>query len=348
MDATTFRLLRRVVGKWLVGHSPAAKWLLGHSALGIDVVVGAQHSADAAAAAGIRVSIETPSGAVVGHPPQFAPTQRVRDVQAWIFANDAEQKFQSSGSVLLFAAGQAAALDGAVELGTLAEVDRNQSGGSDGWKALTLIVLVHQVRWSRINSNQILVFSDNDRGITRPGNRSSYPCGRSEKPLRGPGDSFTVLIKKLVVVANGLTIGIESASGGPLVKQGSGGVGHNRNSMGISIRNIQAVAGKEPRECIRVAGTLCGPKMYLFQSGDRLKFALREQKGVHDGEQDVLALDFYLNGEVFFTAPIPTWFMLPFIPLCTLPDDCTLILEQQYSSPTRSRVQRRGWRTATR
>ena len=271
----------------------------------------------------IRVSVETAAGVIVGHH-EFERVQRVGDVQAWLFGSD-PAKYSSPASVLLFAADQDVQLDSAVPLQSLLPTTATTPTTNP---RLTLIVLASLVRWSKSRSNPTLVFSDDDRGITRPGSQSSYPCGRSERELQGPGDGFGVWIKNLEIVANGLTIGIKS-HGSDFRNASSNGVGACRDTMGVHIVNVKANSTKPPQKCIRVCGgNLTGPELPLFKTGDRLKFVVREAEPSAKTNKTSLVLDFYLNGKVFHTAHIPNYFRLPCEPLCTLPDNCTLILEQ--------------------
>ena len=323
------QLAKKTIGKWLVGHCPAAKFLTGQC-LG---VVGAnpqlpggggrRSNGNAPQETGVRVSLETMAGTSIGVS-QFKLSQLVGDVRIWL-AKSQPLKYTAASRVLLFVPGDDSKLEPVVNLASLVKLHPETP---ETPHRLTLLVAVSTARWSHKLSNTTLVFSDNDRSITRPGGQSSFPCGMSERKLNGPGDGFSVLITALPLFSNALTVGIIS-HGCEFELQGSNGIGGERGSMGFHVANVKYQAEQPPRQLVQVnAESWLGPERGIPAAGDRLRFAIRESDPKVPAEADTeLVLDIFYNHELFCAAPIPKSFDLPFQPACTLCNDATLTLE---------------------
>ena len=263
------------------------------------------------------MSLETLAGTSVGVS-QFSLSQSIHDVQRWL-AESQPLKFTLAAHVLLFVPGDVVKVDPSTELASLVNPETPHR--------LTLFVAVSTSRWSKTKSNLSMAFSDDDRSITRPGSKSTFPAGRSEKELTGAGDSFSVLVTKLVIHANALSIGI-IAKGGTEKRSVAGGIGGEPKTIGINITNVQYQSKRPPQQIVQVGGVRVGPARGILQEGDSVRFAIRESNPEVAVEADTkLGVDIFINHKLFCSVPIPNSFCLPFQPACTLCNDATLTLE---------------------
>ena len=350
-------LLRVVLGKWLQkSHCPTAKTRLARCVTNVPSPIPTDdddHS-DKRKGSRLRVLVETFAGARVA----VVGSSRDVRVSEFHYLIEAQNPAFPATAQGLFAAGsEGGHLSKDLTLGDLVAQQQQRTkepkaevgtagggsgggggggsggdGGGGGETRIALVVALHLQKWSTAKSNKTLEFSKGDRAIKRPGNLSSYPCGRTENLLRRCGDGFHVRIAELPPVCNALTIGILSSRRGhgevmhPFPNESCEGVGSDRHSMGVSITNVfdrlVTRAGKK-KKCIRVAGHYIGPPFEMFKRGDCLRFTVVREESSHGPR---LMLEITLNGLELFTAPIPESFVLPFQPLCTLPNDCVLEL----------------------
>lgn len=311
--------LVRVLAKWLHSHFPTAKTLLATCLLSSTQTerVDASSPGDTPSAnTNIRIGIETAAGIPMCTVEVASLDVTVADVSKLVAQQkETDEAFAAPNQVYF--------LQGSEE--RLNPNNTLREAGIVG--SCCLVVMFFTNKWSREKSNDALKFSDDDMEITRPGSRSSYPCGRTKNLLHKPGDFFQVRIKLIPAVHNALTIGILSA--GFKFKNASGsGVGVSPGSMGVHINNVhtrakaatklQSIVSVSARNDVRKE---LGAPIRMFKEGDRLHFQIRQSA------KGQLFLDIKLNGSLFCSEPIPSSFKFPFQPLCTLPDDCCLALE---------------------
>ena len=193
---------------------------------------------------------------------------------------------------------------------------------------VTLCLTLRTARWSKSRSQPYLEFSQNDQRVKRPGSRSNYPCAVGSIRLTEPGHFFTVRVVELPKSANALTIGIGPEQGSYRL-HGGRGIGAEPGTIGAWVRGVGArIRNDNPAKCVRVLGReVEGPELKVWKPGDRLTFSL--EKCAHEkGSNPDLQLAFALNDKVYYTVRIPKEVQPPFVPLCTLPNDCMLEMLQ--------------------
>eukprot|EP00750_Incisomonas_marina_P021398 INCI4360.1.p1 GENE.INCI4360.1~~INCI4360.1.p1 ORF type:complete len:339 (+),score=51.68 INCI4360.1:83-1099(+) len=315
--------LVRVLAKWLHSHCPTAKTILATCLLSatLNGSVGTASGGDTRstnAQAAIRIRIETAAGiplCTVEVPSSLNTT--VADVSKLVAQQKvADDPAFAASNQILFRQGSEQRLNPNSALQEVGIVE-----------SCTLVVMFFTNRWSHEKSNDALEFSDDGREITRPGSKSSYPCGRTRNLLHKPGDFFQVRIKAIPPVHNALTIGI-LAKGFTFANASGRGVGAAVGSMGVHINNVHTRVKTHAGQLLSVVSVAApgdrrndlGERIRMFEPGDRLHFQIRCTEAQ-------LFLDIRLNGDLFCEEPIPSSFQFPFQPLCTLPDNCCLVLE---------------------
>ena len=222
------------------------------------------------------------------------------------------------------------------------------SSGSSGLDAnqlrLTLIAVFPQARWNVACSNDELVFDQDKSGVPSV-TRVNFGyglnhCALAEQHVTAAGQGFGVFLQEWCRTPTSFAIGILSAECSFISTMA---VGCARGSMGLFVHNL-ATWCTRPQACLRVDGrTAPRPLIKVFSTGDHLKMVVNErrlqqqqqqpqqqqQQQQHQAEVPAsLMLDFFVNRQLLFSAPVPAHFTFPFRFVCTPPRLGVLVLER--------------------